>query len=727
MQQRVVALVLTLVSLVAVVPQVSSQTATQTAITSARDLFGFDIGDDYQLATYTQLTDWWQRLDRESDRMRLVEIGRTEEGLPQLMAIITSPDNHRKLDRLREISRRLALAEDVVTEADARALAREGRAVVWVDGGLHANEVLGAQQLMELVYQMVSQDDAETLRILDDVVLLAVHANPDGHELVANWYLREPDPARRTTAGLPVLYQKYAGHDNNRDSYMSALRESANMNRVMYREWFPQIMYNHHQTGPAGTVMFAPPFRDPFNYVYDPLIPTSLDLVGAAMHTRFAAEGKPGVTMRRGANYSTWWNGGLRTTAYFHNMIGLLTETIGHPTPMEIPFRPERQLPSGDLPFPIEPQAWHFRQSVDYSITANRAVLDAASRYREQFLFNIWRMGRNSIERGSTDSWTMYPRRLDMVREALERRDVPSSLPGAAGAPVDVFEQVLRDPKLRDPRGYILPADQVDFPTAITFANVLIRAGVTVHRATAAFAAGGTEYPAGSLIVKTAQAFRPHVLDMFEPQDHPDDFRYPGGPPIPPYDSAGWTLAYQMGVAFDRVIEAFDGPFVRVEDELPVPPGRMPHQTSAYGYTFGHGTNQAFRAVNRLLRLEEHVEWLERGGFFVRSGPETRERLAAIARDTGLDVHAAEAVPADGRRVRQPRIALWDRYGGSMPSGWVRLILEQFAESGQFVAAALECLDGPAQLELRDDLSGQRAQTVELGFRERAGPSVDNT
>jgi len=164
MQQRVVALVLTLVSLVAVVPQVSSQTATQTAITSARDLFGFDIGDDYQLATYTQLTDWWQRLDRESDRMRLVEIGRTEEGLPQLMAIITSPDNHRKLDRLREISRRLALAEDVVTEADARALAREGRAVVWVDGGLHANEVLGAQQLMELVYQMVSQDDAETLR-----------------------------------------------------------------------------------------------------------------------------------------------------------------------------------------------------------------------------------------------------------------------------------------------------------------------------------------------------------------------------------------------------------------------------------------------------------------------------------------------------------------------------------------------------------------------------------
>ena len=130
-------------------------------------------------------------------------------------------------------------------------------------------------------------------------------------------------------------------------------------------------MYNHHQTGPAGTVMFAPPFRDPFNYNFDPLIPSQLDLVGAAMHSRFCVEGKPGVTSRSGASYSTWWNGGLRTTAYFHNMIGLLTETIGNPTPTSIPFIPSKQLPDSNLHFPIAPQAWHFRQSVDYSVTAN--------------------------------------------------------------------------------------------------------------------------------------------------------------------------------------------------------------------------------------------------------------------------------------------------------------------------------------------------------------------
>ncbi len=657
-------------------PQAPSPAATR--VTTPNEQFGFAIGDDYQLATYEQLTAYWRKLDAESDRMALVDIGRTAEGRTQLMAIITSPANHRKLERLKTIARRLARAEDVTTEAEARALAAEGKAVVWIDGGLHANETLGAQQLIETVYQLVSGTDAETTRILDDVVVLAVHANPDGHDLVANWYLRERDPLKRSLDDIPRLYQKYAGHDNNRDSYMTALAETKNMSRVLFREWFPQIMYNHHQTGPAGTVMFAPPFRDPFNYVFDPLIPTSIDLVGAAMHTRFAAESKPGVTMRRGANYSTWWNGGLRTTVYFHNMIGLLTETIGNPTPMAIPFRPERQLPSNDLPYPIEPQRWHMRQSIEYSLTANRAVLDVASRHREQFLFNIWRMGRNAIERGQRDTWTMYPRRLEKVQQALasSSSDMPRQVAGEA--PRALFDKVLRDPALRDPRGYVMSADQADMPTAVAFANALVRAGVTVHRATAPFTVAGKAYPAGSIVVKTEQAFRPHVLDMFEPQDHPDDFRYPGGPPIPPYDSAGWTLAYQMGVQFDRVLDGFDGPFEPVADELPVPPGRVTGAPAATSYVFAHTSNQAFRAVNRLLAAGERVEWLDDARFRVAAGDGTRARLEALAKETGVSFEGVAGAPAAGRVLKPVRIGLWDRYGGSMPSGWLRLVLEEF-------------------------------------------------
>jgi len=416
----------------------STTAVAQNKITSPKEQLGFNFGDDYQLANYSQLVDYWKKLAGQSDRMKLVEIGKSAEGRTMVMAIITAPENQRKLEHYRDIARRLATAEGL-TDEQAHALAAEGNAVVWIDGGLHATEVLGAQQLMELVYQMVSMNDPETLRILKDVILLATPVNPDGLDLVANWYMREQDPMKRSLAGLPRLYQKYIGHDNNRDFYMVNQPETEAINRVFFHDWFPQIVYNHHQTGPVGTVLFARPFRDPFNYYLDPLVPIGIDLVGAAMHSRFIAENKPGATMRSGSSYSTWWNGGLRTVCYFHNMIGLLTESIGNPTPIEIPFLPQRQLAKGDLPFPIAPQKWHFRQSIDYSITANRAVLDLASKHREDFLFNIYRMGKNSIERGSEDYWTITPKRIAEVQAAIAK-DSPQAaqaedLKSASAAP----------------------------------------------------------------------------------------------------------------------------------------------------------------------------------------------------------------------------------------------------------------------------------------------------
>ena len=182
------------------------------------------------------------------------------------------------------------------------------------------------------------------MRFLHDVVILFVQDNPDGQELVANWYMRNSDTMKRSTEGVPRLWHKYIGHDDNRDFFMSNMPESTNINRVLYREWFPQIMYNHHQTGPPGAVIFMPPFRDPFNYHFDPLIMMELDQVGSAMHSRMEAEGKPGAGMRSAATYSTWYNGGLRTSTYFHNIIGLLTEIIGNPTPIDIPLVPTTQL-----------------------------------------------------------------------------------------------------------------------------------------------------------------------------------------------------------------------------------------------------------------------------------------------------------------------------------------------------------------------------------------------
>src|SRR5688500_16368581 len=472
-------------------------------ITSPSEEFGRNIGDDYFLVNYTRMIAYWQKLDRQSPRMSLQRIGTTAGGRPMWMAVITAPENHRRLGHYQNIARRLALAEGL-TDSSARALPSGGKAVGWMDGGLHATEVLGAEHLIRTAYELVSRNDPETMRFLRDDIILLVPANPDGQELVSDWYMREPDTLKRTTARLPRLYHKYIGHDNNRDSYMASQPETQAMDSILYRAWFPQIVYNHHQTGPAGTVPLPPPFRDPFNYNFDPLIPVGLDLVGAAMHNRFVTEGKAGATMREGANYSTWWNGGLRTTVYFHNMVGLLTETVGNPTPSEIPLVPERLLPKGSLPMPIQPQKWRFSQSLAYELAANRAVLDVASRYRETFLYNIYQMGRNSIQRGSTDSWTITPKKIAALQAALAQDSARA--PGGDGSgggrpqttsPADMatYTRIMRNPADRDPRGYIIPADQPDFLTATKFVNALIKTGIAVNSATAPFSVAGRNYP----------------------------------------------------------------------------------------------------------------------------------------------------------------------------------------------------------------------------------------
>jgi hypothetical protein len=642
----------------------------QSSVTSPQKFFGHAVGDDYWLANYKQLSAYFAKVDGESERVKVVSIGKTAEGRDQLMAIISAPANMRRLDHFRSISRKLSLGE-VSGEAEANRLAKEGKTIVWIDGGLHATEVLGAQQLLETIYRLASREDEETKRILEDCIVLLVHANPDGMDLVSDWYMRKPEPAARSTANLPRLYQKYIGHDNNRDFYANTQPETINMNHVLYREWFPQILYNHHQTAPAGTIIFAPPFRGPFNYHVDPLVQVGTDMVGMAMHNRFIAEGKPGAVMRNAASYQTWWNGGLRTTAYFHNMIGILTEAFGSPTPSRVPFQPAKLVPTTDIPFPIEPQEWKFRQSIEYELTANYAILDYASRYRETLLGRAYTVARNAIQKGRKDTWTFYPSRV----AALGRGDFSA----------------LKDPNLRDAKGYILPAEQADFPTAVKFVNSLMRAGVAVHRARVPFTLGGKRYAAGSLVVKADQAYRAHVLDMFEPQDYPNDFQYPGGPPIAPYDNAGYTPAFSMGVVFDRILEPFDGPFDKVEGlAKPLVGIVSSNRGQPAGYLLDPAMNDSFAIVNGLLREGISVSRVvadspaaqpvaKVGMFFVPDAPAVRTKVSDLAARYGVSVDAASNRPPNRMaEVRPAKIALLDRYGGSMPSGWIRWILEQW-------------------------------------------------
>jgi hypothetical protein len=679
------------------------------AITTPVQAFGHEIGADYQLVDYTQETTYLQTLAKESDRMKLVDIGMTAEGRHQYMAIISSPENMAKLDHYRQISEKLAHAKGL-TDTEAQALSEEGRSIVWIDGGLHASETVGAQQLIETIYELNSKTDPETMRFLHDDIMLCTFANPDGMELVSDWYMRNPVAEKRSLQGVPRLWQKYIGHDDNRDFYSSNMPESTNINRILFREWYPEIVYNHHQAGPAGTVIFMPPFRDPNSYHYDPLIPLGIEAVGTAMHQRLVEENKPGSISRTGASYSTWFNGGLRTISYFHNEIGLLTEIIGDPTPMQLPLVPSHQLPSNDLTFPVPPQTWHFAQSIAYEQTNNRAVMDYASRERQHLLYNTYLMAKHSVDAGSKDSWTITPKRIDALEaaaaekagtspDALRRAargtlspDAPNGGVTGGEVPSELYDTVLHDPAKRDPRGYIVPSDQPDFPTATKFINTLMKSGVEIHQATAAFEVAGKHYPAGSYIVMTAQAFRPEILDMFEPQDHPNDFPYPGGPPNRPYDTTGWTLAFQMGVHFDRELEPFTGPFEIIKTDLAKPiPGTLGGVTGTpAGYLVSHEYNDAYTLTNRLLKAGQPVYWLKDtttvegremapGALWLPYSADTAKLLETATKTLGINAFGVSQAPSGAVLQLHPvRVGLVDQYGGSMPSGWIRWLFEQF-------------------------------------------------
>jgi len=623
-------------------------TAAPAQVPSPVEFLGHEVGADHRLCNYTDMVRYFRTVEERSPRLRLVDIGPTSYGQRMLMGVLTSPANHARLERLRDISRQLAKGR--IDAATAQAFAEEGRAFVWIDAGLHSTEAIAGQNIIELVWQMASRNDPEALRILDEVVLLACPVNPDGYELVANAY--------RATQSMtiPVLYQRYIGHDNNRDFYACNQLEAQNVNRVFYSDWCPQIVYNHHQTAPAGTIIFTPPFRDPHNYYTDPMVVRGIEIVAAHMNQRFAAEGKPGVISRSGAPYSGWWNGGLRSTNYFHNVIGILTESFGKPEPTRLEPALERRLPTGDYPDPVLPQIWHARQTVEYLQTANFAILDYAARHRRELMTGIWTMASRAIARGRRDHWTATP---VLVEAARHREDKDS---------------VFADPLLRDPRVYVLRSDQPDWSAAQRMVRALMRCGVEVSRATAPFPMNGITMPAGSYVVKTDQAYRAHVLDMFEPQWHPNDVK--DGKPVAPYDAAGWTLAMQMDVQVERAFEAVDGPFEAVP-EWPGFNGEVGGVGGSVECMLDPRDSHTMTAVNRLLSKGVAVEWSPRG-FFTAPESSFENMIGPAGEDLGLRVTFVPTVAENRVPMHAPRLGLFDTFGGHMPTGWDQWILTEF-------------------------------------------------
>ncbi len=616
-------------------------------VPAPESVLGHRPGADHKLADYATLVKYFRTLDAASERVRVREIGPTAENRTMIAAFITSEANHAKLEHYREISKRLALAQGL-DDAAARALAAEGKAVVWIDFGLHATEVAPAQAAPELAYRVASEESDEMRRIREDVIFILVPVmNPDGLDKVCAWYKRNLGTPYEA-APMVELYHKYVGHDNNRDWFMFTMPESRNVARLLYSEWFPQIVYNQHQTAPFPARIFVPPFAEPMNPNIPPQVMRGIATVGDAIASRLEAEGKAGVVS--GMRFDTWWNGGMRTAPYFHNMVGILTETAlwryatpHRYDPAKLPkkFRDSTvatDTPSTSYPNPWRGGEWRLRDAVDYIITASLATLDVGSERRADWLYGMYLMGKAAIESGAKG----------------------------------------------DPFAYVIPPTQRDPGAVARLVEVLGVGGVEVKRASRSFRAGEKEWVAGSLVVPMAQPFRAYAKDLLEIQKYPERRVSPSGPPIPPYDITGWTLPAQMGVETVRVDKPFEAPLDPVAENT-LSPGRVEGEGGVL--VADPAANAAFVLANRVLKIGGKVSRAMSAfkvggrelppGAFVFEGDD-RAPFEAFARDRGL-VLTAIAAPPTGSLValRAPRIGLYKSWVPSMDEGWTRFVLEQ--------------------------------------------------
>lgn len=603
---------------------------------SPRDVLGFDVGTDRTLADWRQITAYFSRL-AASAAVHLDTLGATTSGQPFILAAVSSPENIRRLAEIRANQALLADPRRLDAATEAR-LTREQPSVLLISCNIHATEIGSSQMVMELAYRLATNDSLQAL-LRHTVVLLIPSMNPDGQLMVTEWY-RTNLGTRWEGGPLPWLYHPYVGHDNNRDWYMVTQRETRLVTDMLYRSWFPEVVYDVHQMGNEGMRLFVPPMVDPVNPNLDPLIVRGINLAGATMSFALEEEGKSGVG--DGVLYDMWWHGGFRSTPTRHNMIALLTEAASVRVATPINQSPadlkghSRGLPRYEqrvsFPNPWPGGWWRLRDIVDYERIAAEALVKLASDERERFVRGMVQMAKRQIALGS------------------------------AGGP----------------RAYLIPKRQRDPGATRALVRTLQVGGVEVHQS-------ATDY-----VVRLDQPFRAHAKDLLEPQRFPKIERYPGGPVERPYDIAGWTLPYQLGVDA-RPSDAVPAG----ELELLAPVESTPctrwdargAKTGRYAILDARDTDsyrlvmQALRAGREVLKATERYDpRLNDGGYPAGTFYVARRGGASGAVDASIDCRASIDVAPKARRLAAPpRIALYRPWTASMDEGWTRWVFDEYA------------------------------------------------
>ena len=545
------------------------------------------------------------------------------------MAVISSEANIQNAARIREISRRLADPRGL-SDAEAQKLQKEGKLVLLITCNIHSTEIGASQMAMEWAHALATATDAQTLRRLDNVVLLLVPSlNPDGQTMETEWY-RKNLGTKYEGSRMPWLYHHYVGHDDNRDWYMLTQKESRIMTRAVYKEWFPQVWLDEHQMGSTGPRIFVPPYADPVDTDIHPLVWREVNLIGSNMALRLEQAGKAGVIY--GFSYDAYWPGGTKNTAWYKNISGLLTEVASArlATPIEVAGG---ELSGGrkglveygaqtNFPNPWPGGRWRLRDIMDYERIASDAILETCAERREDFLANMVARARASIAAfGATDA-------------------------------------------------YRIPAAQRDHPTALRLVRLMAEHNVEVRIA-----------DNGDFWIPLAQPYGKFVAEMFTEQRYPEVKLVPGKDIVRPYDVAAWTLPLMMGVTVERA--AMPGNLKPFAAEAP----SRPLAAEGTAFALAPGSPENFKAINAALAAGGSVSiarvsqpggqtrWP--AGTFILDSAAARA-ASASAGETGVSWTAVSSSPAGLEKLRAPRVGLYKPWAASMDEGWTRWLLEQY-------------------------------------------------
>ncbi len=613
------------------------------AQTSPEDFLGHQVGADRKLADYGQIQEYFQKLDQESEKIKVLTIGESTLKKPMIMAVITAEENMAKLDTYREITRKLRDARDLSPD-EAKRLAKEGKVILLITCNIHATEIAAAQMSMELAYKLVTGDTPfEAEKVLKDVILLLVPtSNPDGEQMVVDWY-RKYVGTKYEGGRMPWLYQHYAGHDNNRDWFMFNLSETKAVTKVLYHDWIPQIHIDEHQMGSTGARLFVPPFMDPPVPNVHPLLWRGVNLCGSNMSFDLQKNGFKGVV--HGRSYTGWWIGACDDTSWLHNTIGILSEMASVKVATPIYIDPT-ELPKSyyekrmNFPDPWPGGWWRLRHLVDYELTLSLSLIKTAYIHKQDFLYNFYQMGRDAIEQGEKGH----------------------------------------------PFAFVIPEKQRDYPTALRMLDVLMFGGIEIHQAKEDFVADGKLFPAGSFVVLMSQPYRPYAQALLEKQKYPDLRQYPGGPPIPPYDNAGWTLPLQLGVNCERIEHPFEVGLERL-GEVPYPSVKAPTDTAPY-IILDSRNNASFAVVFSLLKEGAEISRAKdnfkaddfeaaAGSFIIKSSPQVQKVLPGFLEKwhlKGYEMDNIENIPHSP--LKNSRVGLYQSWRSNMDEGWTRYVLD---------------------------------------------------